>query len=118
MSAAVDFLIAAHPLLRFVRGEKKDFLRRAWIAAALEQAGIAMNKDIAALPTSPRAALLALHRAVLELGVAAGVERMEFVQHFNDHGEAGGTACTPDEAIEAARGLFLTLLARKLEQAA
>jgi|ERR1051326_3336648 hypothetical protein len=116
-SATVNLLLASQRLIHLLHGDKRDFFRRAWIACALQQASIVMRIEEDRLPTQPRAAVLALHEAVLQLGEAHGITRRDFVEAFNDHGESGdyGKADSADEAIARCVSLLTVLSARRLE---
>lgn len=116
----VSLLLSAYPLIRLLRGEKKDHFRRAWIACALQQASAFMGCEEGRLPVHPRAALLALHEAVLQLGEMHGITRRDFVEKFNEHAESGEFS-KPEDADEAIRrcvALLSMLCARRLENAA
>jgi|GEM_PF-6983468 len=110
-----DLLFALVPLLNVLRGDKRAFLQRAFINGALNLGSSVMEIDEGALPTNPRDAALALHRATLDLCMRAGVGRPELVEHFNDHGESatflnGGA----NEAAERCLALLAIFHARRI----
>lgn len=79
-----DLLLTIQPLLHVLHGDKRARLQLAFINTVFDMASRALNCDPAQLPPNPRAAALALHRAVVELCLSAGVQSIEIVENYND----------------------------------
>jgi hypothetical protein len=71
-----------------------------------------LNIDERELPANPHLAAKALHAAVLELCMRAGVSRVDLTQHYNDH-------CIPQGdlsgSIEQCLALLSLFHARRIE---
>jgi hypothetical protein len=80
-----DLLLTVHPLLHVLRGDTRARLQHAFIATVFDMASRALKTDEGSLPPNPQAAARALHRAVLELCIRAGVPRIELVENYNEH---------------------------------
>lgn len=111
-----DLLLVTAPLLRVMRGERRENFRRAWINVALGMASTVMDIDEGRLPDSPRNAARALLRAVLELCDRLGIEGPELVGDFNQRRERGEYARpgNPEESMERCHALLAVLYARRM----
>lgn len=117
---AVELLLAVHPLIKLLGGNKRRNLQRAFAAMATRNAMQVLNIDEGRLPQNPRAAALSLLGVCVELAEAYGVTRPELVQYFNHRGEAGEHGCADDvdQALSRAIALFAMLAGlRQLERA-
>jgi hypothetical protein len=111
----IDLLLVLPPLLRILRGDKRDRLCRAFGAVALQYGSDIMDIDEGRLPANPRDAALSLHRAVLDLCARAGVSRVELTTDYNEHGETGTFANGgAGEAAERVLALLAVFHARQL----
>lgn len=111
----LNLLLAAAPLIKTVRDERREHLRRAFLACALKYGTEAMNTDEGRLPTNPHEAAQALHVATLDLCQRAGISRVDLSDAYNAHGEAGTFADGGvDEAARRAAALLSIFYARAL----
>ncbi|MGH6887963.1 MAG: hypothetical protein ACREHF_02000 [Rhizomicrobium sp.] len=111
---AGDLLLTIHPLLHVLRGDKRARLQRAFIATVFDMASRALGTDPSHLPPNPQRAAHALHRAVIQLCLVAGVERVELVENYNDHALPEGRTDL-GEAIERCLALLSLFHARSIE---
>ncbi|MGA7673523.1 MAG: hypothetical protein WCA78_00580 [Rhizomicrobium sp.] len=113
----MNLLLASAPLLRFVRSERGNLFRAAWIDAATGASAALMKIDEEDLPNSPKAWVTELFHLTLELGEVCGLTRPDFVQIFNDSSQIGkaGKLEYLDEAL--ARGFAILLNAAAQRQA-
>ena len=112
-----NLLWACMPMLRLARGDENGkAFRLAWIDATKS---VSMLASDAAKAQSPADAALALFQLALELGDAAGVERINFVELFHRRGESGVTtpAAKLDEIIERGGALILSLAVARQQAA-
>lgn len=117
ISPATELLLLTHSVIRNLHGARKETLMRAWTRAALAETRDAIGEE-RVLPENPRAALLALHEAVLELGEALGIERIEFMDSFNARADSGRQSI-PENATsvtERCVALLALFCARRMEQ--
>jgi hypothetical protein len=110
-----DLLLTIQPLLHVLHGEKRARLQLAFINTVFDMASRALNCDPAQLPPNPQAAALALHRAVIELCLRAGVQRIELVENYNDH-DVVQHAPNIAESIERCLALLSLFHARSITQ--
>lgn len=108
-----DLLLTVHPLLHVLRGDKRARLQLAFINTVFDMASRALKLDPAQLPPNAPAAAHALHRAVIELCLVAGVPRVDLVENYNDHTVIQGD---PDigQAIERCLALLSLFHARSI----
>lgn len=112
-----DLLLTVHPLLRVLHGDKRARLQRAFINTVFDMATRALETEQHRLPANPRDAALALHRAVLELCLRAGIGGVELVDAYNSHRETipAAHAENVDESIERCLALLSLFHARRIE---
>lgn len=115
----VHLLFAVRPHLRCHRGDKLDYLRRAWIANALHLTSGHLPMLEGRTPTDPREAALAVVDASIQLARALGITGPDLAARFNDRAESGqlNALIKSDDAIENLVAVMMVLVARKLEAA-
>jgi len=114
-SAVGDLLLTVHPLLHVLRGDKRERLQRAFINSVIDMAKRTLNVDEHELPANPHLAARALHSAVLELCIRAGVPRIELVELYNEHSIPQFTGDLSD-SIERCLALLSLFHARRIER--
>lgn len=117
-SPAMEMLLITYPLTRILRGAKKETFMRAWARMALAEARQVLNRQETELPTDPRAVLLSLHAAVLEMGDALDIDRIEFAAQFNARAEdfERGVPAGLSAATERCMATLALFCARRLER--
>ncbi len=116
VSPGIELLLLTHPLIKICRGARRETLMHCWTRTALAEARKALGDDPRALPENPKAALMALHQTVLEMGESLGIERGEF---FTAYTERQDSAAIPDgisRVTERAMAMLALFCARRMER--
>jgi hypothetical protein len=116
VSPGVELLLLTHPLIRILHGARKDSYMRAWTRLALAEARNVTGDDARALPDNPKAALLALHEAVLEMGENLGIERGAFFEAYTRREESGAIPEAIGRVTERAIAMLTLFCARRIER--
>lgn len=118
--AVVTFLLEVYPLIKQTRGEQREYLQRAFLAAVDGAACVTMGIQPERLPEGPRAAAEQLFRAAMLVARDQGLSTGDLVQLFNEFVDGGGLAiaAAPDASLRAAHALLAWMTARSLERAA
>lgn len=113
----VHLLFATFPLLRIVRGDRRDFLRRAWLANALPRSTGFSHMPEGRTPSNPRDAALCLFDAVVQVARTNGIDGPDLAAHFNRTRESGSlnSLVKADDALEHAIAALMVLVARRLQ---
>ena len=116
-SSVGDLLLTVHPLLRVLHGDKRTRLQRAFINVVFDMAARDFDGDHSRLPQNPKAAAIALHRAVIELCMRAGLTGADLVAGYNEHREEVPPQHAPDidASIERCLALLSLFHARRIE---
>jgi hypothetical protein len=113
----VHLLFASRPLLRCLRGERHEYMRRAWIACAHHlTSGFAPMAE-GRTPTDPREACLQVFDASMQLARTHGLTGPDLVARFNHQAESGAmnSLTKSDDAVEFLVAALMVLVARKLQ---
>jgi hypothetical protein len=115
--ARTHLLFATMPLLRILRGDKREYLRRAWIANALHHTTGFAPMPEGRLPTDPREAALTFFSAAIQVARTAGIDGPDLVNHFNNLKEGGAfnSLVKSDDALEHAVAALMVLVAAKMK---
>lgn len=117
-SAVVELLLLTKPLIaQTARGDKREKLQRTWINAFNHEAAQMLDLDTGRLPQSPRAAIEALMRLVMQLGKADGMTCPELRDFTDGVLDGADLIDLPDVEHGVRRGIALlgVLAARDME---
>lgn len=115
VSPALELLLLTYPLIQITRGVKRENYMRAWTRTAIAEARGILGDEPHALPEHPKAALLALHEIVLEMGEALGLSSVDFTAAYNDRRESMERGESITRATERAMAMLALFCARRME---